>query len=135
MITADSRRVHHVDTRRSRLTLRDLQARDNERRDADTLVLRDQHDSDHAYLDETPMPPPIVRCPPRARPPVWIRAWRAVRRAVLGFIYANEVACLQAERRHYAKSQHPRIGADFRRSSDEQLRDLRNRQAWLEIES
>lgn len=132
MITANSRRIHHVDTR---VTARDLRARDNERRDGDTKLARDLHDSDHAYLDETPMPPPIIRCAPRARPPVWVRAWRAIRRAVLGFLYANEVACLQAERRHYAKSLHPRIGAQFRAESDRQLRDLRNKQAWLEIES
>lgn len=51
MITANSRRPHCVDTASSRLTMRDLEARDDERHDEDTLLLRDLHSSEPLPLD------------------------------------------------------------------------------------
>jgi len=73
MITANSRSLHHLDTRR--LTARDLDAMQDQRRDADTLVLRDLHDSDLQHFDATPIPPPAVRSLPRRR--AWpVRVWR-----------------------------------------------------------
>lgn len=86
-------------------------------------------------FDTTPMPPPVIRCPPIARPNALARAWSALRRFVLWHYYEGEIACLVSERRHYAKSKHPRIGPEYRAESDRQLMDLRNKQAWLEIET
>lgn len=49
-----------------RLTARDLAAMEDDRRDGFTCLVRDMHDSDRMDLDDTPVPPPPVRClPPR----------------------------------------------------------------------
>lgn len=113
------------------LTAMDLDARQAERDDADLMAWRDRVDSDLQHLDDTPVPPPIVRCAPK-RPRNWIaRAWRRIVLAVL----REELDCIVAEREAYQVAATARgylLGAQYLANCADQERDLRSRIAMLE---
>lgn len=119
MLTANSRALHRVDTSL-------LDERLDDKRDADTLAWRDRVDSDLQHLDDTPVPPPFVRCAPK-RPRNWIaRAWRGLQLLAL----REKLDCLTHERDGYVAAGLAR--EKYLKNCAEHERDLRSRIAFLE---
>lgn len=115
-----------MNARTHALTSRDLDMLQQQRDDADLMAWRDAVDSDLQHLDDTPVPPPIVRCAPK-RPRNWIvRLWRAV---VLHHL-REQLACLEDERERYVDT--GMAGPKFTAINAAQQRDLRSRIAFLE---
>lgn len=126
MITANSRRTHYVDTS---LSGRGGMVNLNAPAAARGPLL----DSDLQHFDDTPIPPPAVRCAPRPRLSALVRAWRWLRRREL----QKKLDALVSEREGYmaVAAAHGRsLGPVYLRNCEEQERDLRNRIAMLEVE-
>lgn len=88
-------------------------------------------DTEVEMYDSTPVPPPLVRCPPRRALPWYVRAWRRIVLAVL----REELDCIVAEREAYQVAATARgylLGAGYLARCAEQERDLRGRIAMLE---
>lgn len=84
--------------------------------------------SDWAYLDDTPVPPPVVRCAPKA-PRAWpARLWRWIRLQHA----RHELACLEDDHERYIVN--GTAGPMFRANNAAQQRDLRSRIAMLECD-
>lgn len=126
MITANSTSLHRVDTT--------LSGR-GERTNLNWPTTRPGPlvDSDLQHLDDTPVPPPAVRCAPRRRLSLIVRAWRWLRRREL----QSKLDALISERTGYqavATSRGVTLGRQYLSACAEQERDLRSRIAMLEVE-
>lgn len=114
MITANSVRPTHIDTEApGKLTAEDFEK---------------------LHAQTWRMPPPAIRVPR----PFWVRWWRSATRPVLRWWYAQQAMHLGQERTAYEEAEKRDgkkwIGPDYRRNTDQQLLDLRSKQAWLDLE-
>jgi len=100
----------------------------DQRSDFQTLIARDMHESDRMDLDETPIPPPPVRCLPRRIGPLQ-RLWR--RAQIAWFLYCER--CSREERDSYAARGVP-LGKAYLRNCLEYERDMRSKAALLSID-
>lgn len=100
----------------------------DQRSDFQTLIARELHDSDRADLDDTPIPPPAVRCLPR-RVGTLQRVWRRVR--IAWFLYCER--CSREERESYADSGVP-LGRDYLKNALAFESEMRGRAAMLALD-